>query len=55
MADVELEGVVRTEKVMEGQCVIRMECEMCQEWFHILCEGVLQKDYKKVTEMGDLI
>ena len=41
------------EKMAYGQC--GMECEMCREQFHMQCEGINQEDYKKLTEMEELI
>ena len=41
------------EEVMDGQCGI--ECEMCRGWFHIKCEIVTQKDYRKMTEVKEII
>ena len=52
--------VVRTpsrEKKIDPDEVVKcgMECEICRDWFHTKCEGVGQKDYKKMKEMEKLI
>ena len=29
-----------------------LQCDACQRWFHMQCEQVSQKEYKRISDMG---